>query len=104
MTEASDFKTLEAFVAAVSMVRVSSAAGLLGACRPDAPRVHMLLTFVKCQFPLLGHNAACMDRSPQLCVLDCGIPRVTVRADKPSALVFADSSAVEVTRTAADFQ
>lgn len=39
----------------------------------------------------------------RLCVVDNGVPKVTVRAEKPSALVFADCSGVEITRSARDF-
>eukprot|EP00123_Amoebidium_parasiticum_P012036 comp21074_c0_seq1/m.28386 comp21074_c0_seq1/g.28386 ORF comp21074_c0_seq1/g.28386 comp21074_c0_seq1/m.28386 type:complete len:287 (-) comp21074_c0_seq1:230-1090(-) len=39
----------------------------------------------------------------RLCVLELNVPTVTVRAQKPSALIFADSSGVEITRSRQDF-
>ncbi|KAJ2613729.1 trifunctional dihydropteroate synthetase [Coemansia sp. RSA 1365] len=36
-------------------------------------------------------------------IKQCKVPKITVRVEKPSALVFAACSAVEITRTAADF-
>ncbi|KAJ1727725.1 trifunctional dihydropteroate synthetase, partial [Coemansia biformis] len=36
-------------------------------------------------------------------VKQCRVPKITVRVEKPSALVFAACSAVEITRSAADF-
>ncbi|KAJ2796638.1 trifunctional dihydropteroate synthetase, partial [Coemansia guatemalensis] len=36
-------------------------------------------------------------------IKQCKVPKITVRVEKPSALVFAACSAIEITRTAADF-
>ncbi len=39
----------------------------------------------------------------RICVVDCGVPRVVVRVEKPGALRFARSVGVEIDREPADF-
>ncbi|TPX49069.1 hypothetical protein SeLEV6574_g01662 [Synchytrium endobioticum] len=39
----------------------------------------------------------------KLCVQECHVPKITVRVEKPSALVFAAASGVEITRDREDF-
>eukprot|EP01135_Chromosphaera_perkinsii_P003874 Nk52_evm10s260 gene=Nk52_evmTU10s260 len=40
----------------------------------------------------------------KLIVCECNVPRVTLRIDKPNALLFAQSSAIQITRTRDDFK
>eukprot|EP01134_Creolimax_fragrantissima_P003467 CFRG3467T1 len=40
----------------------------------------------------------------KLCVMRCNVTMITVKARKPNALLFAEASAVEITRSAEDFK